>query len=93
MATATASTQVQNPVRTVIRTIFQLVVALAAAAPLLYVAIAQQEPELATGAAGIVIAVSAAITRVMALPVVDELLQTYVPWLASEPKEDHGLGR
>ncbi|AXQ64408.1 hypothetical protein L3Y19_gp036 [Gordonia phage Neville] len=34
---------------------------------------------------GVALAVAAGVTRVMALPVVEDLLETYVPWLAKEP--------
>ncbi|SDT42488.1 hypothetical protein SAMN04489743_2856 [Pseudarthrobacter equi] len=80
------STQQLYPWRTVARSIFQFVVAVAAAAPLIYVAIFSASPEAATGAAAVALAVSGAITRVMALPVVDELLKRFAPFLASEPK-------
>lgn len=80
------STQQLYPWRTVVRSIFQFVVAVAAAAPLIYVAICNSSPEAATGAAATALSVSAAITRLMALPVVDEILKRFVPILASEPK-------
>ncbi|MDQ0768205.1 hypothetical protein QF031_000954 [Pseudarthrobacter defluvii] len=35
----------------------------------------------------VALTVSGAITRVTALPVVDEILKRFAPWLASEPKD------
>lgn len=80
------STQQLHPWRTVVRSVFQFIVAVAAAAPLIYVAVTNASPEAATGAAAVALAVSGAITRVMALPVVDEILKKFIPILASEPK-------
>lgn len=39
------------------------------------------------------VAVSAAVTRVMALPGVDAWLRSYVPWLASAPRSEVVPGR
>lgn len=74
-------TQVTHPWRAVIRTVFAVVVALAAGAPLLYTAATQQSVEAATGAVGTVLAVSAAITRVMATPFANDFIRAYLPWL------------
>jgi hypothetical protein len=80
------STQQLHPWRTVVRSVFQFVVALSAAAPLIYTAIFNASAESATGAGAVALGVFAAITRVMALPVVDEILKKFIPFLASEPK-------
>lgn len=80
-STPNQPTQVEHPWRAVIRTAFAVLVALAAGAPLLYTAATQQSVEAATGAVGTVLAVSAAITRVMATPFVDTFIRTYLPWL------------
>lgn len=75
------STQSANPWRTTVRTAFQFVVGLAAGWALI------------VGAAGLdagiewvgtSLAISAAATRVMALPVVDALIRQFVPWLAPD---------
>lgn len=75
------STQAAHPWRTVVRTVFQFVVGLAAGWALI------------VGAAGLdagvewvgtSLAISAAITRVMNLPVVDALIRAYLPWLAPD---------
>lgn len=82
------TTQCAHPWRAVIRTILALIGAIASAAPLIYVAISQQSPELATGAAAQVLAMAAAITRILALPVVEDFLQRFLPWLAAAARGD-----
>lgn len=67
-------TQTSHPWKATLRTLVSVVVSLAAAAPIIYTAITDQSPELATGAFATALAVSAAITRLMALPVVNDLL-------------------
>lgn len=71
--------------RRTVRTVFQTVVALAAGMPLIVAAsgLADVVPGVA-----VVLAVAAAVTRVMALPVVDGLLPS---WLRSAPR-DGGRG-
>lgn len=71
--------------RRTVRTVFQTVVALAAGMPLIVAAsgLADVVPGVA-----VVLAVSAGVTRVMALPVVDQLLPS---WLRSAPR-DGGRG-
>jgi hypothetical protein len=78
------ATQVTNPWRTVTRTVFQIITALAAAAPLIFVAITQSSPEAATGAGAIVLGVAGAITRVMAIPAVDQFIRKFLPFLAPD---------
>lgn len=78
-------TQVRRPWRSTIRTVFQATVAGAAAAPLVYAAATQESPELATGAAGTLLVVAGGVTRVMALPVVEQFLRKFVPFLAAAP--------
>lgn len=82
----TTPTQVRRPWRTVARTVFQAVVALAAIAPFVYQAATNSDPARATGLLGVVLVVAASITRVMALPSVNGFLERFVPWLAAEPK-------
>lgn len=82
------TTQGAHPWRAVFRTIFALVVAIAAMAPLIYTAIAQANPEGATGAAAAALAIAGAITRVLALPVVESFLQRFLPWLAASARGD-----
>lgn len=75
-------TQVKHPNRATIRSIFQGVVALAAITPL----ILSTAGIPVVGWAAILVAVSGAITRVMALPGVEIFLETYIPVLAAKPK-------
>ena len=79
------TTQTRHPWRATVRTVLQAVVGLAAMAPLIYGAIAQGDPEAATGWVATALAISAAITRVMALPQVEAFLRAYLPWLAADP--------
>lgn len=78
------TTQGVHPWRATVRTVFALVVALAAMAPLIYEAIAQADAEGATGAAAGALAIAGAITRVLALPAVEAFLARFVPWLAAD---------
>lgn len=80
----TTPTQVARPWRATFRTVFQGVIALAAILPLI-LASAGIAP---VGLAGIAVLVAGAITRVMALPAVEEFLQNYVPILAAKPKSN-----
>lgn len=75
--------QVSRPWRATVRTVLQALVGLCAAAPLAYEAAVQGDAAAATGAAGTVLVVAGAVTRVMALPVVEEWLERFVPWLAA----------
>lgn len=67
--------------RRTIRTVFQGVVSLAAAAPLLVAATGLPEK---TAGIGVFVAVSAAVTRLMALPVVEALMPS---WLRKYPPQ------
>lgn len=82
MSIHAAPTQVRRPWRTTVRSLFQAVVGFAAIVPLLVQAagIDQTLPLVASG-----IAVSAAITRIMALPGVEAWLRAHVPFLAANP--------
>lgn len=73
-----------HPWRRTVRTGFQFVVAFAPVAPQMYEAATQQEAGAATGFAATGLAVMLGITRVMALPSVEELLQRFAPWLAAD---------
>lgn len=79
-------TQVEHPWRTVTRTIFQVVVMIAAATPLILQAVYESNPETLGGAAAVALAVAGGVTRVMALPVVNDFLTRFVPWLAAAPR-------
>lgn len=76
-------TQVKQPGRTTVRSVFQAIIALAVMAPVL-VQTTGLDPESLPWLAG-VLAVLAALVRVMALPQVEDFLRSYVPWLAAQP--------
>lgn len=82
------TTQGAHPWRATVRTIFAAVIALAALAPLIYTAAAQQSPELATGAVGGVLVAAGAITRIMAIPGVEAFLQRFAPFLSAAQRND-----
>lgn len=78
------STQVRYPWKAVARTLLQLIIGVAAAAPLIVAAITGDSFEAAGGALALFITVSAAITRLMAVPYINELLTRI--GLGSTPK-------
>lgn len=79
-------TQTSHPWKATLRTIVSVVLSLAAAAPVIFTAITDQSPELATGAFATALAASAAITRLMALPVINDLLTKI--GLGATPRSD-----
>jgi Na+/H+ antiporter NhaB len=78
----TEPTQVKHPTRATFRTIVQGLIALAAVLPLIF-ATAGVPP---VGIAAILIGIAGAITRVMAVPAVEDFLEKYLPFLAAKPK-------
>jgi hypothetical protein len=91
MADHRSTSQTKYPWRATARTVLEFIVGAAVAAPVLYTAITNQSPEQAVGAGLIALSVSAAITRVMALPFVNEWLTRL--GLGAEPKENATLRR
>jgi len=79
------TTQTEFPWQSVVRSIFEAVVAFAALSPLIYTAITNSDPAQAVGWAAVALGVMGAITRVMALPGVEAWLQRFVPFLAAAP--------
>lgn len=79
------TTQVRAPWRTALRTVFQAAVSLAALAPFAVEAAYGDTGE-RTGAVAAFLAVSAAVTRLMAVPQVETFLRNYVPFLAAGAK-------
>jgi len=79
-------TQVAHPWRATIRTVIQAAIALAALAPFLIDAIGldQTLPIVAS-----ILAVAAAITRIAALPQVNQFVERFVPWLATGVHTEH----
>lgn len=75
-------TQTKHPLRATARTVFAAAVALATLLP--YVA-AEAHIDTVPGVAQ-VLGVAAAVTRVLAIPGVNDWLQKYLPWLAASPK-------
>lgn len=82
----TQSTQVARPWRTTLRSTFQGLVAFAAVAPGIYSAATTHDAGLATGWAATGLGVAAAVTRIMAMPQVDDFLKKFIPFLATQPK-------
>lgn len=79
----TPTTQNRHPWRAVIRTVFAAVVA---AATLLPVAAAAGGIDTVPAVAQVV-AIAGAVTRFLALPVVEEWMRDFVPWLAAAPAD------
>ena len=80
---AGVATQVANPNRTTRRSIFQLVIAIASAAPIIVpIILGAWSPEWLVAALGQVLAVHGVVTRIMAIPGVNEWIVTHAPWLA-----------
>lgn len=77
------ATQIRFPKRTTFRTVFQTTVALAAITPALVAAIGVDDTLPIVGG---ILAGAAAITRVMAMPQVEDFLQNHVSFLAARPK-------
>lgn len=77
------TSQTRHPWRATVRTALAFVGGAAAGAPGLYTAVTNQSPEAATGAGLTALVVSAAITRVMANPFVNEWLTKF--GLGAEP--------
>ncbi|MCW6008514.1 hypothetical protein K1W54_28815 [Micromonospora sp. CPCC 205371] len=76
------STQSRHPWRATARTVFAAVVGAISLVPTIAVtAGVDTVPAVAQ-----VVTVSAAVTRVLAIPAVDQWLRTYAPWLASAPR-------
>lgn len=91
MATQPAPTQSKHPWRATLRTIFAAGVALASLAPT--IATIGGFDKLDTGSAvgtvvGQALAVCAAVTRIMAIPGVNEALRRFAPFLATDPKAE-----
>jgi hypothetical protein len=78
-----ASTQTAYPWRATVRTAFAFLIGLAAAWGLIIEA-AGIDPGLEWASTSL--AIAAGITRVMALPAVDDLIRRFAPWLAPDTK-------
>jgi hypothetical protein len=71
---AEKTTQTRYPWRATARTALAFVTGAALSAPVLFTAVTNQSPEAATGAGLLALSVSAGITRVMAVPFVNDWL-------------------
>lgn len=79
-------TQVQRPWRATVRTVFQALVSLALLAPLIAEAVEQATGHDLDGVPFVVsvLALSAVVTRVMAIPQVEAWIEAYLPFLAAD---------
>lgn len=80
------ASQTRYPWRATARTALAFITGAALAAPVLYAAVTNESPEAATGAGLIALSVSAAVTRVMAVPFVNVWLSKI--GLGAEPKHE-----
>lgn len=78
------ATQSAHPWRATVRTIFAFVVALAAGLPMIVDATGVSE---ATPGVATALVVGGAVTRILALPVVNAALATYAPWLSTNGRD------
>lgn len=80
-------TQARHPWRATTRTVFQAAIALASLLPVIVIA-----GGIDTQAGVIqVLAVCAAMTRIMAMPAVNDFLRDFLPWLAAQPNKEAGV--
>jgi hypothetical protein len=84
---AVSTTQERHSLRAALRTAFQMLVALAVLWPILIATL--DLPDWAW--VGTATLVAAGITRVMALPEVEQFLRAFVPFLSAAPKPDPPL--
>ncbi|ALE05500.1 hypothetical protein AL755_08445 [Arthrobacter sp. ERGS1:01] len=87
---AALSTQAQYPWKAVARTVLQIVIGLAVSAPLIVAAITGDSAEAAGGALAVFLTVAAAITRLMAVPLVNGWLTTVGLGAAPKPATPPG---
>jgi hypothetical protein len=83
---AETASQTRYPWRATVRTALAFITGAALSAPVLYTAVTNESPEAATGAGLMALSISAAITRVMAVPFVNEWLTRV--GLGAEPKPE-----
>lgn len=78
----TTPTQVRHPWRSTLRTLFAAGLGLLSILPVILAGAGLDD----TVYGGQILAVTALVTRVLAIPGVDAWLRQYVPWLAAAPK-------
>lgn len=79
-----APTQVRRPWRSTARTVFQALVALATLLPFVIAGVYDSAADYPAVVVQL-LAAAAAVTRVMALPQVEQFLRTFLPFLAAAP--------
>ena len=85
----TISTQSKHPWRATARTVFQGAVGMAALAAPIYTAVTHKDSNLVVGGfVGAALAVSAAVTMVMAMPAVEAWIAKFLPFLATQPPSE-----
>lgn len=84
-------TQVRRPWRATARTVFAALVAIASMAPLVYESATHHDAAAAGGWAATGLAICGAVTRVLAVPAVNDFLGKFLPFLAAEPPSDKPL--
>lgn len=77
------TTQVRAPWKATVRTIFAVVPAIALLVNPVLTAVADGDPSTLGPWAAVALTASATITRVLALPGVEEFLRRFAPWLAA----------
>ncbi|GAB2762185.1 hypothetical protein [Nocardioides pakistanensis] len=83
--TPMSASQVRRPWRATVRTAFQFLLAAAVLLPFIVEA-SGLDPQVYPWLGGI-LAVAAAVTRIMALPQVEAFLRRFAPWLAADPDD------
>jgi hypothetical protein len=74
---AEKTTQTRHPWRATARTALAFIAGAALSSPVLYTAVTNESPEAATGAGLLALTISASVTRVMAVPFVNEWLTRF----------------
>lgn len=82
------ATQVKRPWRTTVRSAFQNLVAAAALFPVIVAALPEQAAAPIAGLLAVLVLASTTITRIMAVPAVNEYIKRFLPWLAPEPPRE-----
>ena len=82
-------TQVRRPWRATVRTIFQGLVGASAMAAPVYEAATHRDAAAASGYAALGLGICAGVTRVMALPAVNDWLGRFLPFLAADYTGEH----
>lgn len=77
-------TQERKPWRATARTTFAALVAIASMAPMVYESATHNDPAAASGWAATGLAICGAVTRIMAMPAVNQFLARFLPFLAPD---------